>query len=362
MPIFTSFVLTPRLHIKAHRRKDHIVYISQRPPTISIGPVDLEKAHRSGMEDTANPTVSPLEELTRDNDFWLEDGSVVLVAKKTAFKVYKGFLSLHSPVFSDMFSSASHADETYDGCPVVRISDSPEDLKWLLTHLIPRTLLHLEGGHHFKYPELSALARLGHKYQIDVLERHAIGRLKNVFTNDVEQWECQLCFRPSGYLSCDPIDTIHLARLTKNPSMLPLAFYIRAQNEDIIIDGQVREDGTHMVLDKADVKRCISGIRGLGQMSERAIQQTLLLVTSLEPCRTPSGCRSALDVMLDNASQGSRIYLLEGLCDVVLSFTGCATCWQAIKRLRRDQRRELWRKLPQIFGLQNELKGHWPGY
>ncbi len=85
-------------------------------------------------------TDSPLEELTRDQDFWLEDGSIVLVAKKTAFKVYKGVLSAHSPVFSDMFSSVTHVDEYYDGCPVVRISDSPEDFKWLLTHLVPKTL------------------------------------------------------------------------------------------------------------------------------------------------------------------------------------------------------------------------------
>ena len=81
-----------------------------------------------------------MEEFIRDHDFWLEDGSVILVAKKTAFKVYKGLLSAHSPVFSDMFLSATDADETYDGCPVVRIPESPEDLKWVLVHLIPKTL------------------------------------------------------------------------------------------------------------------------------------------------------------------------------------------------------------------------------
>ena len=84
-----------------------------------------------------------LEELERDEDHWLEDGSVVLVARNIAFKVYMGLLSAHSPVFSNMFASATHTDETYDGSPVVRVTDSPEDLKWLLIQLIPKTRLQL---------------------------------------------------------------------------------------------------------------------------------------------------------------------------------------------------------------------------
>ena len=92
------------------------------------------------MDITPYSIPSPLEEFTRDHDFWLEDGSVILVAKKTAFKVYKGLLSVHSPVFSDMFLSATGADETYDGFPVVRIPESPEDFKWVLAYLIPKTL------------------------------------------------------------------------------------------------------------------------------------------------------------------------------------------------------------------------------
>ena len=93
--------------------------------------------------DTGSGTVPSLEELERDEDLWLEDGSVVLVARNIAFKVYMGLLSAHSPVFSNMFASATHTDETYDGSPVVRVTDSPEDLKWLLIQLIPKTRLQL---------------------------------------------------------------------------------------------------------------------------------------------------------------------------------------------------------------------------
>ncbi|PIL23579.1 hypothetical protein GSI_14892 [Ganoderma sinense ZZ0214-1] len=256
-------------------------------------------------------TASPLDELTRDEDIWLEDGSVVLVAKKTAFKVYKGCLATHSPVFSNMFSSSTHADET------------------------------LEDSHESTYPELSALARLGHKYQIDPLQRLAIAHLKSVFTNDVE-WETRLGSRSptqvlptSGYLSYNPINIIEIARLADTPSLLPLAaFCLCVQNEAVIIDGQAQEDGTHLVLGKADAKRCISGIHDLYRTTEWAAQQTIYLVASQPDCVTPDACRAALHAMLA----------------------------QMIKRFRQDERRELWKRLPQIFGLQDELKGHWLGY
>ncbi|PIL23581.1 hypothetical protein GSI_14894 [Ganoderma sinense ZZ0214-1] len=227
------------------------------------------------MNDIAGATALPLEELRRDEDFWLEDGSVVLVAKKTAFKVYKGLLSAHSPVFSDMFSSTTHADETYDGSPVVRLSDSPEDLKWVLTHVMPKTLRHLQGTYDFKSSELSALARLGHKYQIDLLERHAVDSLKAAFTNDFEQWEGRLRSPQvpshSGYSRYNPIDIINIARLTNTPSMLPLAFCLCAQNRDIIVDGQARGDGTHLFLSKTDAKRCIVGLAELSWTLQQAV-------------------------------------------------------------------------------------------
>ena len=154
MLIFTSFVLAHSLHIKRCSFPSVASAVSLYLSTFALNDIsaqdsidigsehpDSEEAHRSAMEITADPTMLPLEGLTRDEDFWLKDGTVVLVAKKTAFKVYSGLLAAHSPVFDDMFSFATHADEMYDGCPVVRIPDSPEHFKWVLTHLIPRTLL-----------------------------------------------------------------------------------------------------------------------------------------------------------------------------------------------------------------------------
>ena len=60
------------------------------------------------------------DELRRDPDVWFPDGSVVLLADNTLFKVYAGILRKHSQVFDDLFTipQPPHS-ETYDGCPLI---------------------------------------------------------------------------------------------------------------------------------------------------------------------------------------------------------------------------------------------------
>ena len=72
------------------------------------------------------------------SEFWFDDGNLVLVAGDTAFRIYRGLLAVQSRVFENMFVSASSSnDELLDGCPVVQLSDSPEDLVHLFRVLLP---------------------------------------------------------------------------------------------------------------------------------------------------------------------------------------------------------------------------------
>ena len=79
----------------------------------------------------------------RDEEFWFEDGTVFLVSCDVEFRVYKGVLAGLSPVFKALFADRSHAtwndsrnvhidEEQTITCPVVRVSDSPADLRHLL--------------------------------------------------------------------------------------------------------------------------------------------------------------------------------------------------------------------------------------
>lgn len=78
----------------------------------------------------------------RDEEFWFEDGSVILVARNMEFRVYMRVLADHSPVFADMFSLPQPPrpapSPAADECPIVHLADSPEDLRHILRVLLPR--------------------------------------------------------------------------------------------------------------------------------------------------------------------------------------------------------------------------------
>ena len=67
----------------------------------------------------------------RDEELWYHDGSVVLEAQGTYFKLYREILAQASPVFKDMFAFPQNPTdcETYDGCPLVHMPDVVQDLR-----------------------------------------------------------------------------------------------------------------------------------------------------------------------------------------------------------------------------------------
>ena len=74
--------------------------------------------------------------IQRSEDFWYEDGNIVLIAQEVAFKVHRSILSRSSEVFRDMFAAA-HPDppepfSILTECPVVHLSDTADEIKIFL--------------------------------------------------------------------------------------------------------------------------------------------------------------------------------------------------------------------------------------
>lgn len=74
------------------------------------------------------------------SSIWFADGGTVLQAEDTQFCVHDGVLSMHSVVFRDMLAEShdkGHSDlvERVDGRPLVRVSDTAEDMTFLLQAL-----------------------------------------------------------------------------------------------------------------------------------------------------------------------------------------------------------------------------------
>ena len=81
--------------------------------------------HSSDAEGaTAERMTSPL---------WFDDGSVVLVAEQSKFRVHSSILSRHCPGLKELFAIPRTSEtEHLSGCPVFHLSDTAEDLEYLL--------------------------------------------------------------------------------------------------------------------------------------------------------------------------------------------------------------------------------------
>ena len=93
--------------------------------------------------DGAGPLALPAQadvdgSINRDSEVWFEDGNIVVIAQNVAFRFHKSVVSIHSSVFRDLFSiprpspTGEEVDETFDGCPVVRVSDTSYDFRELI--------------------------------------------------------------------------------------------------------------------------------------------------------------------------------------------------------------------------------------
>lgn len=166
---------------------------------------DRDEAAPPRKRARASSNIAGTGSLKRDNEFWYDDGTIVLVADNTEFRVYRGPLAKHSPVFRDMLalpqpptlpqstSSASEPPVSHHQCPTVHVTDSPSDLRHFLRAFVLGDVLEcvsfyvlsqrevLTHQHSYFYSPrprdsstltfdaVFAWIRLGHKYEVDKL-------------------------------------------------------------------------------------------------------------------------------------------------------------------------------------------------
>lgn len=81
----------------------------------------------------------------QDPDLWFADGSIVVVAQGTGFRVHMSLLSRASPVLRDMFNlpqptpgDTTSSGGTQQGVRVVHVSDSAHDMRCMLHAIYTR--------------------------------------------------------------------------------------------------------------------------------------------------------------------------------------------------------------------------------
>ncbi|KAI0753741.1 hypothetical protein C8Q74DRAFT_1442079 [Fomes fomentarius] len=205
---------------------------------------------------------------------WLDYGNIALVARNAAVRVYLGVLAAQSTVCYDMFaSSSSRADDSaYAGCPLVRHSDSLEDLRYFLRVLLPKTQ---------------------RMYHVEDILSQALSALRSYHKDDFGNYdsdsEVSLNFEATS--KNHHIDAVNFARLT-NP----------------LVDGCEREDGSIEHLTTEDFRSCIDGRDRLAEEAFSVIRRIFRPRESEECANDGKLCRAIIRKMSIDAVENDDAF------------------------------------------------------
>lgn len=79
----------------------------------------------------------------RDEEFWFEDGTIILIVQEIEFRIYKGLLASQSPVFKDVLSLPQTTlpllacKDGTSPCAEVCLPDSARDWRAVLRLMMP---------------------------------------------------------------------------------------------------------------------------------------------------------------------------------------------------------------------------------
>ncbi|KAM5537290.1 hypothetical protein V8D89_009020 [Ganoderma adspersum] len=249
-------------------------------------------------------------------------------------------------------------------CPVVRVSDSPEDLRRLLRVCFTKRLGRLYDEQNPSYYEISAGVRLGDKYKITELYSQSLEYLKRHFPSTFDGWIALKHYGPPGWDAFEEIGVINLARLTGELSILPAAIIACICGQSVapggngIGHGIAREDGSREHLSADDVTVCFDGKTNLRTATIAAVLRTFKPTVS-EGCETPSSCEAALrgvllnlEGMLDILLGGDPFAEYEDFLDSDESPDGlgvCGACTDMVRKRSFKERKDVWDRLPELL-------------
>ncbi|TCD70984.1 hypothetical protein EIP91_000482 [Steccherinum ochraceum] len=276
-----------------------------------IGTEEPSSSLDSASESTQASKSRADEILVERSSVWFEDGNVVLIAEGKGFKYIR-----------------------------------------LLDHNVV-----------LKFAEVSALLRLGSKYQVERIRDEAIRRLRQCFPEKLEDYatartRSELFSRKIGrdyycnasislaFLDCR--DTIDLARSHNLDDLLPAAFHAFASAPTV----DILEWGTPGGIQ--DILRVLEGRERLDHAARRNLHAAASLVSTGD-CKNPERCRSARVSLVRQLAvhrMARNLCLLDhGMFESEFHIYVCAPCTKLRNDLWEEKRAETWSKLREYFDL-----------
>ncbi|KAI0342995.1 hypothetical protein BDW22DRAFT_1356551 [Trametopsis cervina] len=348
---------------------------------------------------TGDEHVKDAPHYVRHSDLWFVDGSVVLQAEQTRFRVHMSVLSRRSLFFHDMFSlpqppsqpSTSSDTSTVDGCPLVILHDSAHDLANLLIAFYDGPTFGDNDPDDFRV--VSGILRLATKYTVDSLREEALAHLHVAWPIALKAWDTREevasmyeaeTAAQHGQRYPSPIDVINLAREINAPSLLPVAFYdlsryhfsqIFETPEDALrgLSGSASlslQDMQCLVLGKESSQQFVSSlIQSMGSISHRDYPGhqsrrggPVNTHRRKVSCTSAMACRKEFSELVTLATQhylfdrekgcADPLYVAEELGQLKSAeFSECEACARALELWATKERQRIWKLLPTWFRL-----------
>ncbi|KAI0700387.1 hypothetical protein C8T65DRAFT_709696 [Cerioporus squamosus] len=282
---------------------------------------------RSAWPRVANKCAEPRE----DEEFWFDDGTIVLVAGNIKFRVYRGILTEHSPFFAETLSLPQPTE-----CQGVH--DNPESLRHVFRLLMPRKTANFAAVGSPMFDMVSAYIRIAHKYQMEALLSHWL------------DWISHQSMVPDGFEPIHAIGVVNLARLTGCTSILPTALAVCTTLGDKIVTGFTRDDDTHKQLSMADLGRCFRAKGFLIQANATAVALALAPEDTSDRFCFPNAkgrCTEVSFLAPEGLMPSWRTY------DEAFKseYAVCRHCLAMRQNNYQEAQRVTWRRLPEFTGV-----------
>ncbi|KAJ7473691.1 hypothetical protein B0H11DRAFT_1340731 [Mycena galericulata] len=277
-------------------------------------------------------------QLVHSPNVWFDDGTVVLQAETTLFRVYRGVLIAQSPIFSDTFAIPQpSALDVYQGCPLIELHDSARDLE-----------LFLMATHHAGYfvnspidgfDTLSSLLRLATKYEVEHIRTRMISILTAIYPSLFTAWLSRA--PPAGYTEYnnDDFKALSLASDLRILSVLPGVYYECCRYPvgtivDCLSDGKARQ-------------KCIAAIATFTNDLCRDIHS--FLFCGPDTCEREAACSELrLNWIMKNGLPKFDEIFDPFQWDTIHF---CGPCALSGKQVFEMRRKRLWQDLPSLFDL-----------
>ncbi|EIN14661.1 hypothetical protein PUNSTDRAFT_124108 [Punctularia strigosozonata HHB-11173 SS5] len=332
---------TPAVSLKRGR--------SMSPSVLPETVVPLKRRRHSTVP--LESRVEPADVFRRSDEFWLDDGNILLQAEDLRFKVHRSVIMMHSSFLKNA---------------IVRLKIKPNDPRPIRLERTAKEVEHMIRaiyctGSYFNRRQpmtveaLSALLRTGTAYDIPVLHREAVQRLQLSFPSHLAGFDRALAEKTASTLIVPYrgffFDLINLAHEAKVPSVLPALYYLGCKKLNGLLYGYPRPDGTVARLLPALLPAAIAG-RAAFLRTQAARSFTWLFDTydDIPDC--------VEDFCADSRREVLR-RILPAIPDTVMGLSRwvmppaplCDECVRRAKEVHEGERQKLWEQLPTLLGM-----------